>query len=497
MHSFLFWAAAALLPLVQGAGVTGAATGVAYGVTGGGDATPVTPTTTDELLTYLTDSTPRVILITKEFDFTGSMGTTTETGCIPSSNTCGSAGQNTINAANNWCGSSPSVQVTYDKAGVTGIAVAGNKSIVGVGSGAVIKGRGLRLAGVSNVIIQNVHLTYLNPQYIWGGDLITLVGTDLIWIDHCKFSLTGRQMIVTGYEAAGRVTISNNEFDGTTSWSASCNGHHYWTMLFLGAADYITLVNNYIHTVSGRAPKVGGSGSIFMHAVNNYFYNVTGHDFDVAEGGNVLIEGNYFDNVTTPITTQTASDGGYLFHMASGSASTCSSAMGQTCQANTLVDSGKFADYTSSSLLATIAKKEADSPIVPMAAADVPKYVLANAGVGKLSSSGSSTTTVAGAKNSSTSSAAAVKSSTVASSKAVSSETPSSSSSSSAASSTVITFNTSGKSHIASTTALSTASPTTLQTVSKVATSTSSAAAPVLTAPPAEEIDEDDTCDAE
>ena len=48
MHSFLFWAAAALLPLVQGAGVTGSATGSAYGVTGGGDATPVTPTTTDE-----------------------------------------------------------------------------------------------------------------------------------------------------------------------------------------------------------------------------------------------------------------------------------------------------------------------------------------------------------------------------------------------------------------------------------------------------------------
>ncbi|PQE19799.1 pectin lyase F protein [Rutstroemia sp. NJR-2017a WRK4] len=491
MHSFLFWAAAALLPLVQGAGVTGSATGSAYGVTGGGDATPVTPTTTDELLTYLTDSTPRVILITKEFDFTGSMGTATETGCIPSSNTCGSAGQNAINAANNWCGDSPSVQVTYDKAGITGISVASNKSIVGVGSNAVIKGRGLRLQGVSNVIIQNVHLTDLNPQYIWGGDLITLVGTDMIWIDHCKFSLTGRQMIVTGYEAAGRVTISNNEFDGATSWSASCNGHHYWTMLFLGAEDYITLVNNYIHTVSGRAPKVGGSGSIFMHAVNNYFYDVAGHDFDVAKGGNVLIEGNYFDNVTYPITSQTASDGGYLFNMASGSASTCSSAMGQTCQANTLIDSGAFADYKSTSLLATIAKKEADSPIVPMAAADVPKYVLANAGVGKLSASGSTSA------SSKASSVVASKTSSVASS----SVAPSSVASSSVASSKV-SSKTAAK--VASTTVLSsssvskTASPTTLQTVSKVASSTTSAAP--LTTGPAEvtgDDSEDDTCDAE
>jgi hypothetical protein len=298
----------------------------------------------------------------------------------------------------------------------------------------------------------------------------------MIWIDHCKFSLTGRQMIVTGYEAAGRVTISNNDFDGATSWSASCNGHHYWTMLFLGAEDYITLVNNYIHTVSGRAPKVGGSGSIFMHAVNNYFYDVAGHDFDVAEGGNVLIEGNYFDNVTYPITSQTASDGGYLFNMASGSASTCSSAMGQTCQANTLIDSGAFADYKSSSLLATIAKKEADSPIIPMAAADVPKYVLANAGVGKLSASGSTTA------SSKVSSAASSKTSSVASSKVAS--------------------KTAAK--VASTTLLSSssvskiASPTTLQTVSKVASSTTSAA-PLTTAPAEVTGDdsEDDTCDAE
>lgn len=96
----------------------------------------------------------------------------------------------------------------------------------------------------------------LNPQYIWGGDAITLAGSDMVWIDHCKFSLIGRQMIVTGYSAAGRVTISNNEFNGVTSWSATCNGDHYWTMLFLGSSDLITLVGNSIHDCSGRAPKV-------------------------------------------------------------------------------------------------------------------------------------------------------------------------------------------------------------------------------------------------
>lgn len=67
-------------------------------------------------------------------------------------------------------------------------------------------------------------LQELNPQFVWGGDAITLDSTDKVWIDHCKFSLIGRQMIVSGWGAAGHVTISNNEFDGVTSWSAGCNG---------------------------------------------------------------------------------------------------------------------------------------------------------------------------------------------------------------------------------------------------------------------------------
>jgi pectin lyase len=59
---------------------------------------------------------------------------------------------------------------------------------------------------------------------IWGGDAITLVGTDRIWIDHVTLTSVGRQMLVTGYEAARRVLISNSLFDGTTTTSAQCNG---------------------------------------------------------------------------------------------------------------------------------------------------------------------------------------------------------------------------------------------------------------------------------
>ena len=58
---------------------------------------------------------------------------------------------------------------------------------------------------------------------------MVIAGADMVWIDHCKITLIGRQMIVTGYEKAGRLTICNCEFDGRTSWSAEYNGQHYWT----------------------------------------------------------------------------------------------------------------------------------------------------------------------------------------------------------------------------------------------------------------------------
>lgn len=32
------------------------------------------------------------------------------------------------------------------------------------------------------MIIQNIHITDLNPQYIWGGDAITIAGSDQVWI---------------------------------------------------------------------------------------------------------------------------------------------------------------------------------------------------------------------------------------------------------------------------------------------------------------------------
>lgn len=157
-YSFVVAGLAAMAQVAAAVSVSGAAEGFAKGVTGGGSATAVYPTTNAQLIEYLGDDEARVIVLNKEFNFINYEGTVTATGCKPDSDSCGSSGQEAIDA-NSWCENyqpdAPKVSVTYDKAAIIGITVASDKTIIGVGSSGGIKGKGLRMAnGVSNVIIQ-------------------------------------------------------------------------------------------------------------------------------------------------------------------------------------------------------------------------------------------------------------------------------------------------------------------------------------------------------
>ncbi|KAL4811726.1 pectin lyase B [Aspergillus spinulosporus] len=360
------------------AGVTGSAEGFAKGVTGGGSATPVYPSTTAELVSYLGDSSARVIVLTKTFDFTGTEGTTTETGCAPWGTA--SACQVAINK-NDWCTNyqpdAPSVSVTYDNAGVLGITVKSNKSLVGEGSSGVIKGKGLRIvSGASNIIIQNIAITDLNPKYVWGGDAITIDNADMVWIDHVTTARIGRQHLVLGTSASNRVTVSNSYFNGVTSYSATCDGYHYWGIYLTGSNDMVTLKGNYIYHMSGRSPKVGGN--TLLHAVNNYWYDSSGHAFEIDSGGYVLAEGNVFQNIPTVIE---GTVGGQLFTSPdSNTNAICSTYLGHTCQVNGFGSSGTFNQADTAFLVNFQGKNIASASAYTVAQSSVPS----NAGQGKL-----------------------------------------------------------------------------------------------------------------
>jgi pectate lyase len=136
------------------------------------------------LVSYLSDSTPRVIMLDRTFDFLQTEGSTTTNCCSDDRTTkCPggtSQGQLWIQTT---CDGGSWQSCTYWNAPRTPLKVASNKSIVGVGTKGVIRGKGLRLTGgVSNVIIQNIHITvsdsYIVPPMAWTALIVVLKGTE-------------------------------------------------------------------------------------------------------------------------------------------------------------------------------------------------------------------------------------------------------------------------------------------------------------------------------
>ncbi|KAH9904079.1 polysaccharide lyase family 1 protein [Xylariomycetidae sp. FL2044] len=327
--------------------VQGTPIGFASGVTGGGDAATVYPTTIDELTAYLTSTEPQNIVISGTFDFQGSEGTLTEAACDAYACTTSDGGQALLNTLGG-CGSTATYDVTIDAAAYNPLYVKSDKTLVGTDN-AVLYGKGLRFSDVSNVIIQNVAITNLNPQYVWGGDAIAITDSSDIWIDHVTTSYLGRQHYSFGSGPSSRVTISNSFINGETSNSATCDGHTYWGLELVGSDDQTTFFQNHVYYTSGRSPAL--SGSTLFHAVNNVWESNSGHLLEGTDSGMGLYEGNYF--VDDPTVVQ-AGFVGSLFTSDASVASTCASYLGRACVPNSLVDSGAFS-YSDTDVLSQFA----------------------------------------------------------------------------------------------------------------------------------------------
>ncbi|KAJ8110349.1 hypothetical protein OPT61_g6788 [Boeremia exigua] len=374
-----FIAVAALASLAQMAsaiGVVGTAEGFAKGVTGGGSATPQYPKDINELTTMLTDATPRVIILDKTFDYTSSEGTITGTACA--SWGTGAKCQRIL------LDSCPTGQVketvTYYKAGKSPIKVGSNKSIVGIGSKGIIKGKGLSFAG-KNVIVQNIQVSDLNHKYVWGGDALSFAGADLIWIDHVTTARPGRQHYVFGFTPSTRIELSSNFINGASDFSTGCDGYHYWVFEMVGTGDTISMKNNYITKTAGRGPAL--SGKTLLHAVNNVWFDVKGH---LLEGGDTgargIFEGNVFNNVQNVV----AQYAGKLFGSPDATTNAqCTAALGRACQTNlftgTTTTASTMTSKKDTSFFAEVKKLPAASA---KTAAEVATTIPGRAGIGKI-----------------------------------------------------------------------------------------------------------------
>ncbi|MCS4509570.1 polysaccharide lyase family 1 protein [Xylophilus ampelinus] len=408
----IFFGILFLMPGVLWAQAIGRPDGFASGTTGGGAGEVVRPASLADLENALcqsfqgtrcTDDRARVVVLDHLFDFTGSIringaATTTETGCIATACKENSPyrSQLALDVAH-FCQGRTATPVVYDNAGRRPLQIGSNKSIVGWGPNAGIKGRGLRVGdGSRNVIIQNLRITDINPNVVWGGDALTLTDADGVWVDHNLFARIGRQMVVTGYGSARHITLSNNEFDGRTTDSATCDNHHYWVLLFLGANDTITLARNYIHDTSGRGPHVGGlhNSTVAAHLVNNYFENVSreGAAMPLTGTATVLMEGNYFDHVSLPVYRYPSAPGaGYAYAPFVGHsdphAGLCRRTIGRDCVPNDQTASGAAYQPLDEQALGAFAALRGQL-VQPRSLADTILSVRKGAGVGVVASSG-------------------------------------------------------------------------------------------------------------
>ncbi|KAF8750328.1 Pectate lyase [Rhizoctonia solani] len=362
------------------------------GTTGGEGSTAAVPSSTDELISWLGDDTARVIVIDKTFDFTSTEGTVTGDGCIPW--TCTPGAQIAINL-NSWCDNdqpnAATTTVTYNKAGISGISVGSNKTLLGKGTAGWIKGKGLRIAGSSNIIIQNVRFSDINAEYVWGGDAIAIDGGKNIWAMFTDLSTIASDPLSVQRRwptiscnwlwAAEGVTISDNVFDGNGDYSPLCDGHHYWTLYFTGASDTITFARNYLYQTSGRGPKLGGvsSYSQTVHIYNNYFVDITDHALDAGPGSKAIVEGNYFNTVVRPSTD--GNTGQVFAPIDTTTSAQCTSALGRSCVANIMLSSGELANAEDTSIIGSFTSSAVTAATV-MTASEAASYVQSNAGTG-------------------------------------------------------------------------------------------------------------------
>lgn len=182
----------------------------------------------------------------------------------------------------------------------TRVVVTANKTIVGL-PGAQLFG-GFDVKNTSNVIIRNMKVRGPGAVDVNGVDCITIQAATNVWIDHCE--------IWDGQD--GNLDISNDANYITVSWTkftyTSASSNHQFCNL-IGSSDTrttdrgklkVTFANNWWGAgCKERMPRVRFGQ---VHVVNNYF-NSVGNNHCVRAGveANLLVEGNYFENVSTPV----------------------------------------------------------------------------------------------------------------------------------------------------------------------------------------------------
>ncbi|HMP84090.1 MAG TPA: right-handed parallel beta-helix repeat-containing protein [Verrucomicrobiota bacterium] len=169
-----------------------------------------------------------------------------------------------------------------------------NKTIIGMGTNAVLEGGGLYLYKSTNVIIRNLTIKGSTD------DNLGILYSQNVWVDHCTF-LNARDGLMDISRASDNITISWCKFYYET------NQPHALACL-LGSSDReeisrdklrITFHHNWwAQNVKERMPSIRWGT---VHLYNNY-YSAEGNNYCVRTRLNAQsrVENNVFENVKNP-----------------------------------------------------------------------------------------------------------------------------------------------------------------------------------------------------
>lgn len=161
------------------------------------------------------------------------------------------------------------------------ITVRGNKSLVGMGRGANLRGASLNNRwneGGHNNIYRNLAIYDVNPHLIEGADGLETSGDAThhiknFWADHISYKWISDGMDM---EFVDNATISYTDLDGANEYN--CWGTDPYMALVEDA--HLTYANNYWHNSYGRVPKV--TGEVNGSQVHIYNQLVDGNRFFIA-----------------------------------------------------------------------------------------------------------------------------------------------------------------------------------------------------------------------
>ncbi len=181
------------------------------------------------------------------------------------------------------------------------INVGSNTTILGLGNDATLKGGGLGIKNVTNVIVRNL---IIKDAYVtWDGkttdnDAIEINNSQHVWIDHCDLS----------HFDDGLIDIKNAADYVTVSW---CRFHNHNKVMLIGAGDDATQDIGHLNTTVhhcwfdgsdgngiGQRLPMGRFGMI--HVYNCYYNDVITRGIEANYDANMAVENNYFLNTVMP-----------------------------------------------------------------------------------------------------------------------------------------------------------------------------------------------------